>query len=140
MDFIVKFGCPVLLTQTWQVLLFIAIPSVLAALGARLLQGSFLRIVGAVLGACARDAVLLYLVLSGHLLSNNPDYDQFTAKILICCIGSAAALGATFSPNRGIILWMMAALGALAGHWVFTFIPLVLFLQRRRNRNQALPL
>lgn len=140
MDFILKFGCPVLLTQTWQMLLFIAIPSLLAAVGARLLQGSFLRIVGAVLGACARDAVLLYLVYSGRLLSTNPDYDHFCAMILICCIGSAAALGATLSPYRGIVLWLMAALGALAGHWIFTFVPLALYVQARRNRDQGLPL
>ncbi|MFN8609746.1 MAG: hypothetical protein U0931_19560 [Vulcanimicrobiota bacterium] len=140
MEFIAKFGCPVLLTQAWQVLVFIAIPSLLAMLGSRLLQGSALRIIGATLGAVARDAVLLFMVTQGHLVPTNPGYDQYCGAILICCVGSGAALGATFGPYRGPILWILAGLGALAGHWAFTLVPLAWLVRARRNRTQALPL
>ncbi|MBS2040070.1 hypothetical protein JST97_34100 [bacterium] len=136
MDFIVKFGCPVLLTQTWQVYIFIAIPCLLSALGARLLQGSALRIVGATLGACARDAALLFLISRGYLVPTNPGYDPYCGAILLCCVGSGAALGSTFGPYRGLVLWILAGLGALAGHWAFTLVPLAMLVRARRNRSQ----
>lgn len=138
MEFIVKFGCPLQLTQTWQVLVFLAIPSLLSALGARLFQGSFLRIIGATLGAGARDAVLMLLIAWGHLVPNNPRYDGYCGALLLFCVASGGALGATIGPYRGFLLMVLAALGALAGHWAFTLIPLALLVRARRRRELAL--
>jgi hypothetical protein len=138
MEFIVKFGCPLQLTQTWQVLAFLAIPSLLSALGARLFQGSFLRILGASLGAGARDGLLMVLIGTGHLIPNNPGYDRYCGALLLFCVASGGALGATLGPYRGFVLMLLAALGALAGHWAFTFIPLAMLIRARRRRDLAL--
>lgn len=144
MEYVIKFGCPIAFTQPWQVWVFLAIPCLLAALGALVSQGSFLRIIGATLGAGLRDTVLLGLVSSGMLVPTNPRYDVWAGSLLIFCVASGGALGAVFGPYTGLRLLLLAALGALAGQWAYGYIPLVLVLAlvwgvSQRNRRCAVP-
>lgn len=118
METLLKLACPFTLTQAWQGLLFIAIPCILAALGARILRGSFLRIIGAVVGASLRDVVILILVASGHGHCN-PDYNEMASLLLLFLTVSGAALGACLGPYRGLRLLLFTAVGALAGQWLF---------------------
>lgn len=144
MQNVMKFGCPFAFTEPWQVWVFLAIPCLLAALGALVSQGSFLRIVGATLGAALRDGVLLVLVANGLLVPTNPRYDVYAASILVFFVSSGGALGAVFGPYTGLRLMIFAALGVLAGQWAFGYVPLVLVLAlalkvRARGQRCAVP-
>lgn len=144
MEYVIKFGCPVLFNSPWQVWVFLALPGLLAALGARLCQGSFFRIVGATLGAALRDGVLMGLVAGGVLTPTNDRYDLYAAGLLTFCVSSGGALGAVLGPYRGLLLMITAALGAVAGQFAFCHLPLlllagVLLQLRSRQRNCALP-
>jgi hypothetical protein len=146
METLIQLGCPLVLTQTWQVFLFLSIPCVLAALGARLLQGSFLRIVGASAASMLRDLIILGLVSQGHPAAN-PHYTIYASMMLIYLVASGAALGAVFGPYRGPLLYLLAALGALVGQLLFE--PLwrmlllvglgVYWLRSAQRRSSALP-
>ena len=144
MENVMKFGCPFVFTEPWQVWVFLAIPCLLAALGALISQGSILRIIGATLGAALRDGVLLVLVANGMLVPTNPRYDVYAASILVFFVCSGGALGAVFGPYTGLRLMIFAALGALAGQWAFGYVPLVLVLAlalkvRARGQRCAVP-
>jgi len=145
MEYVIKFGCPIAFSQPWQVWVFLALPSLLAALGALICQGSALRIIGATLGGFLRDGVLLALVANGMLVPTNARYDVYAASILIFFVCSGSALGAVFGPYTGFRLMIFAALGALAGQWAFGYVPLVLVLalvakvRTQRHRRCALP-
>ena len=142
MDFVIQFGCPFALQAPWQIWLFLALPCLFSALGARLCQGSALRIVGATFFSLIRDGGLLLLISNGMLVPTNPRYDVYAAAILVMCVGSGSALGAVFGPYRGFWLWLLAALGALAGQWVYGYVPLVFLLaiwHSRRTSRCALP-
>ena len=139
MDFALRFACPFQLHQTWMVLVFLAIPSLLAALGAALGQGSGLRIVTATLGSMLRDLGLAVLVSLGTITPDNPRYDVYAGLLLLFCVSSGTALGAVFGPYRGPLLWLLAAMGALAGHWAFGFLPLVFWLHYRRRQSLGIP-
>ncbi|MBN9419075.1 MAG: hypothetical protein J0I12_26715 [Candidatus Eremiobacteraeota bacterium] len=144
MDYVIKFGCPIAFTEPWQVWAFLALPCLFAALGARVFQGSFLRIIGATLGAALRDGVLMVLVANGMLTPTNGRYDLHAAALLILCVSSGGALGAVFGPYRGLLLMITAALGALAGQFAYGFLPLVLVFAlalhvKARQRHCALP-
>lgn len=140
MDFIMRYGCPFVFSQAWMMWAFILLPSLLAALGARLGQGSALRIATATMGAGLRDGVLLLLIFQGKLTPTNSVYDVYAGLMLLTCVVSGAMLGSTLTPYRGFFLLLMSGLGALAGHWAFTLLPLVYFWQRQRRQNLALPL
>ena len=146
MDMLIRVGCPIQLTQTWQIFLFLATPCLMAALGARLLQGSFLRILGASGAAMLRDLIIVLLVTHGHP-ALNPNYNPYASMLLIYLTASGAALGAVFGPYRGPLLWVLAGLGALAGQWLFE--PLargllalglgLLWIRSRQRPASALP-
>lgn len=144
MEYVIKFGCPFVFTQPWQVWAFLALPSLLAAFGALICQGSFLRILGATFGSVLRDGALLLMVGNGFLVPTNPSYDVYAGSILLFCVASGSALGAVFGPYTGFRLMILAALGALAGQWAYGYLPLVLVLAlalqvRARYRRCALP-
>lgn len=137
MEQLIRLGCPIPLDQSWQVIAFLALPCVLAALGARLFQGSFLRIIGAALGGVTRDSAIALWVFMGHPTAN-PDYNFLASLLLIYLTGSGAALGACFGPYRGPVMWILAGLGVLAGQWLFGYLApilLVLLVWRYRTRN-----
>lgn len=144
MDTLLRLGCPVVLTQTWQVFVFLSLPCILATVGARMLQGSFLRIVGAAAFATLRDLLVLALVTYWHPASN-PHYSIYASLLLIYLTASGAALGAVFGPYRGPVLWVLAGLGALAGQWLFGPLSRVLlalglgiwWLRARNRRDQV---
>lgn len=144
MQHVLQFGCPFIFKAAWQAWVFLALPSVLAALGARLTQGSALRIVGATLGASLRDAVLLGLIYAGYLVPSNGRYDHYAGSLLLLFVSSGGALGAVFSPYRGLLLMIMAAVGAAAGQFAYGYLPLALIVAlalhvKGRQRNCALP-
>ncbi len=118
-DMIVRFGSPFMLSQRWEKLLFIAVPGVLAGLGALVCQGSYLRIVGAALGGCFRDLCLVFLVSKGLLEPTNPYYNLDCAIVLAFFGFSAAALLSCLSPYEGPVLWVMSTLGGLGGQFLF---------------------
>lgn len=146
MDTLLRLGCPLVLTQTWQIFLFLSLPCLFAVAGARILQGSFLRIVGAAAGATLRDLIILALVSYWHP-AVNPNYNPYASLLLIYLSASGAALGAVFGPYRGPLLWVLAGLGALAGQWLFEPLSRVLlgvglmalWLGTRSRRDQGLP-
>lgn len=118
MDTLLKLTCPVTLSHLWQGVLFLFLPCFGAALGARLLQGSFLRIAGAALGAGLRDLVIMACVASSWI-QPQPEYNGFASVLMLYLACSGAALGAVFSPYRGPALWLMSALGTGLGQWLF---------------------
>jgi len=96
---------------------FLLVPAVLAAFGALIGQGSWLRIVTAAVGAATRDLLLRTLVVTGWLIPSNPDYNPDTALLFAFGCASGAALLACLSPYRGKLLLLMAGLGATVGQY-----------------------
>lgn len=137
MDFVIRLGCPWQLCHQWQGWIFVAVACFLAAMGARLTQGSFLRIGGAALGAMARDGLLYLLITHGYLTPTNPSYDPLAIPILLFCAGAGGAMGATLAPYRGPFLLLMAALGCLAGQWGFGLLPLAYLIWRRKSTSSS---
>ncbi len=118
---IARYACPVILTQAWQVWLFILIPGLLAALGAYLGRGSWMRIPGASAGAAARDVVILLLAGLIPASARNPEYGPYYSWFLAYLCASGAAVMSCLSPYRGRILYVMSALGAIAGQFVLLY-------------------
>ncbi|MCE7871525.1 hypothetical protein DYH09_14255 [bacterium CPR1] len=118
---IARYACPVLLSQAWQIWLFLLIPGILAALGARLTEGSWMRIPGAAAGAALRD--LSFLLLAGLIpeSARNPDYAPYYSWFLAYLCASGAAVMSCLSPYRGWILPVMSAIGAFAAQFVLLY-------------------
>ena len=127
---IVKAGCPVILTEEWHMWAFVLAPAFLAAFGAIIGQGSWLRIVTAAAGAAARDLILMGLVMYGWLVPCNPSYTTESATMMAFGCASGAALLACLSPYRGKILILMSGAGAFAGQF------LILALGARRAKDK----
>lgn len=119
---IVQLACPILLSAKWMQIAFLLLPAVLAAFGALLGQGSWLRIVTAAVGAASRDLLLRTLVLGGWLIQSNPEYNADTAMLFAFGCASGAALLACLSPYRGKFLLLMAGLGAVVGQYTILLV------------------
>lgn len=122
MEMILKHASPLLMHSAWQQWLFLLLPAFGALLGAFLCQGSFLRIVGAALGAAARDLTIMLLVINGWLVPNNPHWDLAIAFMLVYFCASGAALMSCLAPYRGKVLLFNSALGGFAGQFVLAAI------------------
>lgn len=122
METVVKFGPPFVLSNPIVVWAFLLFPGVLAALGARLCQGSFLRIVGAAFGAVVRDLGILILVSAGLLKVTNPLWIPDISLVLAFFCGSGAALFGCLTPYRGPLVPTMAFIGGFGGQFVLAYL------------------
>lgn len=128
MEVIIKHGCPIALDSTLQAWLFVLIPAFLAALGAGLLQGTFLRIVGGAIGAGSRDFLVLVGIDKGWIIVSNPEWGPHYSAILIFFCASGGALGACLAPYRGKLLLLNSAIGGFLGQFCLHF---VMFAKRK---------
>jgi hypothetical protein len=127
MEVIIKFGCPFAVDSTVVFWLFLLLPAIFAAIGASLLQGSFLRIVGGAMGGGLRDFLVLFAVNKGWVTVTNPDYELPVSFILIFFGASGGALGSCLAPYRGKFLMLNSAIGGFLGQFC---LPFVLFWKR----------
>lgn len=132
MEVILKHACPLVLDSTLAAWLFLLSPALFAALGARLLQGSFLRIVGGALGGGLRDVLVLLAVSQGWIVVTNRYYEALVSSILVFFGASGGALGSTLAPYRGKLLMLNSAVGGFLGQFA---LPYVLFSRRRKERT-----
>ena len=114
---VTKYGCPKLLHGHLHHI-FLLTPALLAAIGARIGQGSALRILTAALGGATRDLSILAAIYLGFLHPNNPNYIPEASVILAFGSASGAALLATLSPYRGLRLVLLSSLGAFLGQFL----------------------
>jgi hypothetical protein len=131
MDAILQHGCPFALDSLILGGLFLLLPALLAALGAWLLQGTFLRILGGAAGGGLRDLVVLVAVSRGWVTVTNPQWEELVSAILIFFGASGGALGSCLAPYRGKILLLNSALGGFLGQFC---LPFVLFQKSRGKR------
>ncbi len=130
MDVILKHACPLALESVVAAWLFILLPAILACLGARLLQGSVMRIIGGALGGSLRDVLVFVAVSRGWLAVTNPDFELPVAFILVFFGACGGALGSCLAPYRGKLLMLNSALGGFLGQFC---LPFVLLLGRNRG-------
>ena len=103
MEVIIKHACPVLFESSLGAWLFLFSPALFAALGARLLQGSFARILGGTLGGGLRDFLVILAVTNGWVTVSNPRYAF--AQALEPVLGNAIGLGQKgLIRNRFVVL------------------------------------
>ncbi len=129
MEVILKHGCPLILDSMIAAGLFILLPGLFAALGARLLQGSFLRILGGAAGGGLRDILVIVAVNAGWLTVTNPRWEENVSGILIFFGACGGALGSCLAPYRGKVLMLNSAIGGILGQFC---LPFVLFMKRRK--------
>lgn len=122
METVLKYAPPIVLQSLWQQWMFLLLPALGALLGAFLGQGSFLRIVGAAIGAGARDFTIFLLVANGWLAPSNPHWHASISLILTYFCASGAAIMSTLAPYRGKILLTNAALGGFAGQFFLGYV------------------
>ena len=122
METILKHASPILLQSIWQQCFFLLLPALGALIGAFLCQGSFLRIIGAAMGAASRDMAIMLLVINGWMVPNNPHWDLNIAFMLLFLSASSAALMSCLAPYRGKILLINSAIGGFAGQFLLAYI------------------
>lgn len=132
MEVILRHGSPLLLDSTVAVAIFLFLPGLFAAVGARLLQGSFARILGGALGGGLRDILILVAVNAGLISVTNPAWEMPVTAILVFFGACGGALGSCLAPYRGKLLWLNAALGGILGQFL---LPFVLLAGRRTSRE-----
>jgi hypothetical protein len=130
MEIILRHGCPLALHSFVAGCIFIALPGLLAALGARLLQGSFLRIVGGAVGGGLRDGLVLVAVSAGWITVTNSQWEFLVSYILVFFGACGGALGSCLAPYRGKLLVLNSAVGGLLGQFC---LPFVLFSRKSRH-------
>ncbi|GMU56339.1 MAG: hypothetical protein AMXMBFR33_54850 [Candidatus Xenobia bacterium] len=121
MSEIARYACPVVLTNTLLIWLFLLIPGLLAALGAYLTRGSWMRIVGASVGAAARDILALFVAVILPDSARNPEYAPYYSWFVAYLCASGAAVMSCLSPYRGGVLYFMAGVGGFAGQFVLLY-------------------
>lgn len=134
MEIILKHGCPIALDSAMAGWLFLLLPAVGASLGATLLQGSFLRIIGGTLGAGLRDFMVFIAVSLGWLKVTNPHWEVMVSAILIFFCASGGALGSCLAPYRGKLLTLNSAIGGFLGQFALPFV----LLARKSKKEAAL--
>lgn len=122
METIFKFGSPVVLVHGALAWAFLLAPAFGALLGARLCQGSFLRILGGAVGGASRDIGLLLLITLGFLQPNNSFWSPDISLILAFFSASAAAVMSCLAPYKGKLLWFNAAVGGFAGQFLLSYV------------------
>lgn len=122
METLLKFAPPIVLTLGPMAWAFLLIPALGALLGAFILRGSFMRIIGASLGAAGRDLGLLAAVHFGLLVPDNPHWDPGISVILAFFCASGAALLSCLAPYRGKRLLVGSALGGFAGQFLLPYV------------------
>ncbi len=122
METILKFGSPVLLIHGALAWTFLLLPALGALLGARLCQGSFLRILGGAVGGASRDIGILLLVTLGFLQPNNSLWSPDISLVLAFFGASAAAIMSCLAPYKGKLLWFNAAVGGFAGQFLLSYV------------------
>lgn len=113
---------------------FLLLPALGALLGAWAGQGSFLRILGAAVGAAGRDVTVIALVIAGYLVPNNPLWSPDISFMLAFFSASAAALMSCLAPYRGKLLLFNSAVGGFAGQFLLPYI-LVLAVKGKGSRT-----
>ena len=131
MEVIIKHACPIVFDSQIAAWLFLLAPALLAALGARLLQGSFLRIIGGAAGAAVRDAMVILAISQGWITVTNKHYEILVSMILIFFCASGGALGSCLAPYRGKLLLLNSAIGGFLGQFALPFV----LLAGRRKRS-----
>lgn len=121
MSEIARYTCPVLLTNVLLIWLFLLIPGLLAGLGAYLTRGSWLRIVGASVGAAGRDILVLLLATLVPDSARNPEYAPYYSWFVAYLCASGAAVMSCLSPYRGKLLYFMAGVGGFAGQFILLY-------------------
>ena len=130
MEVIIKHACPIAFDSQIAAWLCLLAPALLAALGARVLQGSFLRIIGGAGGAAVRDALVVLAISQGWITVTNKHYEFFVSLILIFFCASGGALGSCLAPYRGKLLLLNSAIGGFLGQFA---LPFVLLAGRRKK-------
>jgi len=130
MEVIIKHACPIAFDSQIAAWLFLLAPALLAALGARVLQGSFLRIIGGAGGAAVRDALVVLAISQGWITVTNKHYEFYVSLILIFFCASGGALGSCLAPYRGKLLLLNSAIGGFLGQFA---LPFVLLAGRRKK-------
>lgn len=134
MEVIIKHACPVLFESSLVAWLFLLSPALFAALGARLLQGSFARIIGGTLGGGMRDFLVILAVTNGWVTVSNPRYEIMVSAILVFFGASGGALGSCLAPYRGKLLLLNSAIGGFLGQFA---LPFVLMAKRRNTEYRS---
>ena len=135
METLLKFAPPIVLTFGPMAWAFLLLPALGALLGAFLFRGSFMRIIGAALGAASRDLGIFALVHLGYLVPNNPHWDPSISFILAFFCASGAALFACLAPYRGKRLLLGAALGGFAGQFLLPYVLVMGWLLSKAERR-----
>ena len=133
METLLKYAPPIILHGPVQQWLFLLLPALGAMIGAFLGRGSFMRIVGASLGAAARDISIILLVTKGLLIPSNPHWHASIAFMLAYFCASGAAIMSCLAPYRGKVLLLNSAIGGFAGQFVLTYI---LAIHRHKERDE----
>ena len=133
MEAILKHACPLLFESSVGAWLFLLSPALFAALGARLLQGSFARIIGGTLGGGLRDFLVILAVEGGWITVTNPRYEVMVSAILIFFGASGGALGSCLAPYRGKQLMLNSAIGGFLGQFA---LPYVLMARRKKSSSR----
>ena len=132
MESIIRYGCPLLLDSSGPAaLIFLLLPALFAAAGARLLQGGAARIVGGAAGGAVRDVLVLVAAGCGWISVTNPQWEAGVSAMLVFFGASGGALGSCLAPYRGRLLLLNSALGGLLGQFALPF----LLLRRRTVRT-----
>jgi hypothetical protein len=116
-------ACPIILMGIGERLAFLLLAAPFAALGAAAGQGSWMRILGAALGAALRDAVIVALVATEVLVVTNPEYMVDYSLMAGFLAASGAALLTVLTPYRGRVVPVMAAVGAVGGQCAIMWLP-----------------
>lgn len=135
MEIILKHACPFTLNSTIAAWLFILSPGLFAALGARLFQGSSLRIIGGAAGGGLRDLLVLLAVSADWITVTNPQWEGLVSAILIFFGASGGALGSCLAPYQGKVLLLNSAIGGFLGQFC---LPFVLFKKRDALPSRAI--
>lgn len=135
METLLKFAPPVVLALGPMAWAFLLLPALGALLGAFIFRGSFMRIVGAALGAASRDLGVFGLVHFGVLVPNNPHWEPQISLILAFFCASGAALFACLAPYRGKRLLLGAALGGFAGQFLLPYVLVMGWLLSKAERR-----